>query len=249
MKVIVLAAGFATRLRPLTSTIPKALLPLADKPILNYTLNPLIPLLPGVSWSLVTNHTYINQFNSWKQKYYNSLGLTIFDNQVVDSDHRLGAIGDLVFALNQTHWQDDLLVLASDTLTSLDWSKFLSFIQLHPTSPATVVCPTNDLSLIQNKLGCAIIKDDQLESFVEKPSNPPSNLRAVPFYYFPRAVISKIVDYYQSGNSADSPGSILPYLLKVISIYAFNLGGNGYYHDVGTLEVYQSLQLHPPKLL
>ncbi len=248
MKIIILAAGFATRLRPLTDETPKALLPIGGKPILDYTIDPLSKFLPTTPFALVTNHTYITAFESW-QKAHANLPLTLLDNGVTATNNRLGAIGDLIYTLDQTGWDDDLLVLASDTLTSLNWSLFLQFTSAHHEFPCTIVCPTDNLEIIRGKLGCAIVEDDQLTSFVEKPSTPPSNLRAVPFYYFPRSILGSIRDYYKKGQNLDSPGSLLPYLLSLSKIFVYNLGESGYYHDVGTVEVYQSLQSDPTKLL
>lgn len=241
MKVIILAAGFATRLRPLTTHFPKALLPLFGRPILDYSLDPLSVQLPHSQYALVTNAVYHQAFLDW-QHTQPDLSLTILNNSVTEPESRLGAIGDLLYTLDQLEWDDDLLVLASDTLTSLNWSDFLAFIRTHPTRPSTVVYPTADRALIANKLGCAVVTDERLTAFIEKPTDPPTNLMAVPYYYFPREILPSIRHYATAGNQLDSPGSLLPHLIAQTEFYAFTLPASGYYYDVGTLAVYEALQ-------
>lgn len=237
MKAIVLAGGFSTRLYPLTEYFPKALLPIGGKAILSYTLDQLvrIKLIDGIA--LISNHRYSGIFKPWLRAEYGKK-IRLFDNMVSNPEQRFGSIGDLLYVLTHTGWHDDIIVVASDTLTSLSLSEFISFFGKH-RGIVTAVYKTSDPSIIAGKLGCAIIDGAKLVAFVEKPEIPQSPYTGVPFYIFPREVLSLIRQYFDEGNASDAPGSILPWLLTKVPAFAFDV--SGYYYDVGTLEMYNTV--------
>jgi glucose-1-phosphate thymidylyltransferase len=236
MKVIVLAAGFSTRLYPLTHYFPKGLLPIHGTAITGYVLNDLVKNTKIKDIAFLTNHRYAPLFDVWLKANYATIKL--IDNGVTEVDKRLGAIGDLLYVLNQTNWNDDLLVLSSDTLTSLKLSEFIEFFQTH-RGVVNSIFDTKDAEIIRKKLGCAVIAGEKIIQFIEKPENPPTTLTSIPFYIFPKEAIPLIRQYVSEGNPLDAPGSIVPWLIGKLPVFAFKT--TGYYFDVGTIEVYNKL--------
>ncbi len=238
MKAVILAAGFSTRLFPLTKNFPKGLLKIKDKPIVSYVTEDLLRTKDITETVLISNDCFSHLFRNWINQEHKGK-ITVLNNRVTCLEKRLGAIGDLLFALHETGWNDDVLVTTSDTLSSLRMTDFISFYKKHNTI-VTAIYKTNDINKIAGKLGCAVIKEDKLIDFIEKPETPPSLYMGVPFYIFPKKTLSLIKVYANEGNILDAPGSILSWFLTKESIYAFKV--KGYYFDVGTVEVYKTLQ-------
>jgi len=237
MKAIILAGGFSTRLYPLTRHTPKGLLPLLGKPIARYVLDDMAVTgeLSGIT--LVTTSLFHPRFDAFCKKTYGGR-ISVIQNGVMDEHTRLGALGDLAFALSHTGWKDDILVATSDTVSSLRLTPFISFFNKYH-APATVVFRAPSRDLIANRLGCAVLDGDRVVSFVEKPAVPESDFIGVPFYIFPKESLALIRDYLAEGHPKDAPGAIIPWLITKGPVYGYRL--HGYYHDVGTVVTYQEL--------
>ena len=128
MKAIILAAGYATRLYPLTLNRPKAMLPIGGMAMLDYLVREmaLIPQLDEVH--IVTNHKFAAQFEKWcdeveRDKRYPSLRFAVWDDGTSSNETRLGAVGDMQFTIERAQLDDDVLVAASDNFftLSLGW--------------------------------------------------------------------------------------------------------------------------------
>lgn len=239
MKALVLASGFCTRLFPLTEKYPKALFTIGGKEILDFLLTDIFSCPQIEEIALITNHRYVGIFSDWIGKKYRR-EIPLIDNGVVSPENRLGAIGDLVYALDTLRWQDDVLVLASDTLTSMKMADFIAFTNTHHTF-VNAVYDTHDREVIRKKLGCVGIQGDKIVEFTEKPDEPKTTLTSIPYYFYAKDIIPLIAEYKKTGGSLDAPGSIVPWLLTKTSCYAYTLN-QGYYYDVGTLEVYNNLK-------
>lgn len=237
MKTIILAAGYSTRLYPLTLNFPKALLPIQGKEILKFMLDDLQSTSGIDETVLVTNHKYAQLFQTWISTNYPNI--KVIDNGTTTKDDRLGAIGDLQLVIDQLGWNDDILVLPSDTLYEFKLSEVVTFFQKY-NSFTNVVRDCGDLELIREKLGCAEVKDDKLISFEEKPKEPKSTYLSVPVYIYPKKTLPLIKEYIQAGMNLDSPGAIIPWLLTKTECYAYNMG-SGYSYDVGTVEMLNEL--------
>ena len=240
MKVIVIAAGFSTRLYPLTLNFPKGLLEIGGKAITAYVVDEIIKLKQVDEIVMVTNNRYYPYFAKWLKKNYPAKYIRLLNNGANDKDTRLGAIGDLQFVLDKTGWQEDLLVVSSDTLTSLNFNAFLEFFASHKGFINSIF-NCHDKNIIKNKLGCAVVDGIKLIKFIEKPADPPTTLTSIPFYIYPKNSLPLITQYLKEGNHADAPGSIISWLIGKIATYAFDIG-KGFYFDVGTKEVLEKLQ-------
>lgn len=234
MNVIILAAGFSTRLYPLTKKFPKALLKVKNKPILNYVVDDLMTV-HGINQAiLITNGLYFPSFKQWLKDQRLSFPLKIINNEVLEPDKRQGALGDLAMALKAIP-PDDTLVVASDTLISESVQKFVKVCDTKQQA-ATMLCDLKDKNLIASKLGCASVDDNgTIIKFEEKPIKPTSTLAAIPYYFFPVKTLKYIDEYLRDDNAVDAPGSLLNWLINKIPVYGYIIE-NGYYYDIGTKE-------------
>jgi glucose-1-phosphate thymidylyltransferase len=240
MKAIILAAGFSTRLYPLTKDFPKGLLQLGEKKLIQHVLDTVLELPEIDEFAMVTNAVAFPHYLEFvNQPEYQEI--LLLNNSVEDLDKRLGAIKDLWFVIEQLGWQsEDILVLPSDTVVSLKWSEFLAFAT-EKKAFTNVLYDTHDKDVIRGALGCAQLDGDRIASFVEKPDVPNSTITSAPIYYYPSNTLQLIKAYIKTGQNTDSPGAIIPWLLTQTECYGYVIQ-DGYYHDVGTHEVYQKRQ-------
>ncbi len=226
MHVLILAAGFGTRLKKYGENIPKGLIPMEKETLFGKIADE----LSSHSLTAVTNDRFFPAYTQWLTDHGKEI--TLLNDGARDPDHRLGALGDILFAVHKNHWEnDDLLVIPSDTYYEFSIEAFIKFAQ-EKGSFATVVRKMS-ADQIANRLGCAVVENDRITDFVEKPSVPPSDYAAIPFYYYPKQTLALLSDYKGSGGNMDAPGSIIPWLLtKGVSVYAFVTEGETL--DVGT---------------
>jgi NDP-sugar pyrophosphorylase family protein len=229
MNVEILAAGFGTRLDKFGEQCPKGLIPYKDTTLLGRMLSE----LAGFNVALVTNNRFFPAYSDYLAQNFPELHVQVVNNGVDIPEKRFGALGDLKLTLDNLNWYDrDLLVLSSDTYFTFPISDLLAFYAAHPGF--TTVLHEVDIEIIKNRLGCGVLDGDRVVEFAEKSENPPSNLAAVPIYIYPKEVLPKITDYIKTGEGIDSPGKIIPWLIKNnIPVYGFTYKGE--YLDVGTL--------------
>jgi len=242
MKVLILAAGFGIRLHPLTKNFPKGLLKIKGKEIILNVLDKIIDNPKIDQFALISNQVAFPYFKNFldKNEKYNKIKL--LNNGVSDSEKSLGAIGDLLLALNELGWEDDLLVLPSDTLVSLDFTELINFYE-KKRGFVNVVYDACDKEIIRNKLGCAVLDGDKLINFEEKPDEPKSTFQSVPIYIYPKNDLRLVREYADNkANNLGSPGAIIPFLIKKTKTYAFQIK-NGFYHDVGTKQILEELNV------
>jgi glucose-1-phosphate thymidylyltransferase len=237
MKTIILGGGFSTRLYPLTEFFPKSLLKIKEKEIIKYLIEDLITTNCG-EIACISNNRYFDTFDKWFKKNFPQIKL--INNGINMPEDRLGAIGDILFTLEELKWEDDLLVLSSDTLSSLKLANFINFYQSHQ-GVVNAVFDTKNTETIRNKLGCVKLNsNNEIVEFEEKPENPQSTLTSIPYYIFPKSVIPLIKKYKKEGHNLDAPGSIIHWLIKKTQVYGFI--ETGYYYDVGTKETFNLLK-------
>ena len=232
MKAVVLAAGYATRLYPLTLDRPKALLPVAGKPMLEHLLERLdgVPALDEVY--VVTNSKFANAFREWAGTY-GAGAVRILDDGTSDEETKLGAIGDLDLAIRTGAIDDDLLVLAGDNLFSESLAPFAEFGQAKG-APALGVYDVGDLEAIRRYNAIELDEDDRVTFFEEKPERPTSTLTGIALYFYPRSALGLVGDYLAEGNNPDQPGRLVQWLYPRTAVYAWRVPGRWY--DVGSKE-------------
>ncbi len=233
MKCILLCAGYATRLFPLTQNFPKALLEVGGRAILDYTLDEVNSINEIDHIYLVTNAKYTPHFEEWAKSKNNIKPITVFNDGTTNNDDRLGAIGDMQFTIEKAGIDDDILVLATDNLFTF---KLKDFVEFYKTKNAPSVCvrEEDDINLLK-RVGVAKLDEDmRIVDFVEKPAEPQSKYAVYAEYIYPKNVLPMIKTYLEEGNSCDAPGNLVAYMYKRLPTYAYAF--NGVCYDVGTHE-------------
>lgn len=235
MRVLILAAGFGTRLKTYGETLPKGLIPVGSTTLLGKVIHE----LDGHEIAIVTNAKFFDVYSRWlQQNEYNSK-VVLLNDSATEPESRLGAIGDIIFGLDTLSWWDEpVLIVPSDTYYEFSIAAFISFAN-EKQSFATVVRRMS-VEQIAGRLGCASVVDEQITRFEEKPDHPASDLAAIPFYFYSKQALTLIPEYAQSGGNMDAPGNIIPWFLsKHIPVFAYVTEEKTL--DVGTVEDVQKL--------
>lgn len=236
MKVIILAAGYATRLYPLTLTQPKPLLPVAGKPMVEHVLDNLAPIASIDRIYVVTNAKFADHFQKWADHYRatkSKLEFTICNDRSTDDSNKLGAIGDINFVLNTQNVDDDLIVVAGDNLFSEKLNDFGRFCA-EKKSPVLALYDVGNLEEIKKYNSINVDGEGRITFFEEKPRTPTSTLTGIALYYYPRQTIPLIKQYIAEGNNPDQPGRLVQWLYPRTSFYTWRVPG--LWFDIGSKE-------------
>lgn len=229
MKAVILAAGYATRLRPLTDAVPKHLLPVGDRPMLDWVLDRVGEVEDVDAIHLVTNSRFASSFADWAGGH----DVTVHDDGTTSNEDRLGAVGDLRLAVEAAELEDDeLLVLAGDNLFELSLPRFVEWWRSKP-QPASAVPlhDVGDLELARSYGIAATDGKDRIVRFLEKPSDPPSTLASTLIYVLPPEHVRLVRMYLDEGQSPDNAGSFLGWLAGREPVYGYRFEGSWY--DIG----------------
>ena len=232
MKAVVLAAGYATRLYPLTLDRPKALLSVGGRPMLDRLLEQLEGVDGLDEVYVVTNSKFAGAFRDWAAGR-SGLSVRIVDDGTVDEESRLGAIGDLELTIREAGLDDDLLVLAGDNLFSESIGPFPAFA-LGKGGAALGVYDVGDLDTIRRYAVIELDGDDRVTLLEEKPDEPRSTLAGIALYFYPRSVLRLVTEYLAEGNNPDQPGRLVQWLYPRTPVYGWRVPGRWY--DVGSKE-------------
>jgi glucose-1-phosphate thymidylyltransferase len=245
MKAIILAAGYATRLYPLTENYPKPLLRIVNKPILDYLVDDLLTISDINEIILVTNNKFYDHFMSWSVSRALSIPIHIINDGSNANHERLGAIADLELALNGMKQEEDIFVLAGDNICDFSLKQLVDFYHTHHKS-SIFVHELKDVDSLR-KTGVAQLDGLKLVSFEEKPENPMGTHAVPPFYIYTKDTLEYIHEYMKLGLPKDAPGSLLTWLSKIVEVYACPMIGHRY--DIGDIESYQDTNIKFFKLL
>jgi glucose-1-phosphate thymidylyltransferase len=232
VKAVILAAGYATRLYPLTLDRPKALLPVGGKPMLDHLMEQLERVEGLDEVYVVTNSKFAEAFREWAAGR-SGLSLRILDDGTVDDDSKLGAIGDLDLTIRQGELDDDLLVLAGDNLFSESIAPFPVFA-LEKGGPALGVYDVGDFDTIRRYSVIELDDDDRVTRLKEKPEQPRSTLAGIALYFYPRPALRYVREYLEDGNNPDQPGRLVQWLYPRTPVYGWRVPGRWF--DVGSKE-------------
>ena len=229
MKALILAAGYATRLRPLTDDIPKMLLPLAERPMLDYLLDRLHEVDELDEIHLVTNTRFAEAFRDWAPE-----DVLVHDDGTTSNDDRLGAIGDIAFAIERGELEgEDLLIVAGDNLIGYSLAEFVAFWRAHEGS-AIAVRDLGDRELLKQYGVVELDDDDRVVGLEEKPSEPKSDLAATAAYLYRAEHLARLPGYLAEGNPPDAPGNFMVWLHTREPVYGYRAEGE--WHDIGDLQ-------------
>jgi glucose-1-phosphate thymidylyltransferase len=236
MKIIVLAAGYATRLYPLTLNQPKPLLPVAGKPMVEHVLDNLAPIGGIDRIYVVTNAKFAGHFQKWSDQYRaarSQFDFTIVNDGSTDDANKLGAIGDIHFVLKTQKVDDDLIVVAGDNLFSEKLGDFGKFCR-EKNAPVLALYDVGDLEQIKKYNSISVDATGRITFFEEKPKNPTSTLTGIALYFYPKSTIPLIQQYMAEGNNPDQPGRLVQWLYSRTAVYTWRVPG--LWFDIGSKE-------------
>jgi glucose-1-phosphate thymidylyltransferase len=234
VNAIVLAAGYATRLRPLTDTLPKMLLPLAGRPMLDYLIDRVdeVGELEGIH--LVTNARFAGDFSEWARRRSGRLPITVLDDGTTSNEDRLGAIGDIAFTIDRAGLEgEELFVVAGDNLIGYDLREFVRFWHERGGS-AVALREDPDPDLIKQYGVVEVDEADRIVSFEEKPAEPRSSLAATASYLYSAEHASLIPTYLEEANPPDAPGNLVAWLHPRVPVHGYRFSGE--WLDIGNRE-------------
>jgi glucose-1-phosphate thymidylyltransferase len=236
MKVLILAAGYATRLYPMTLTRPKPLLDVAGKPMIEHVLDNIAPISGIDRVYVVTNAKFADQFQQWADNYRATkakLNFTIINDGSTDDSNKLGAIGDLNLVLTREKVDDDLIVVAGDNLFSQSVEEFGQFCR-KKNAPVLAVYDVGNLEEIKKYNAITMDGEGRITFFEEKPKQPQSTVTGIALYYYPKSSLPLIKQYVAEGNNPDQPGRLVQWMYPRTPFYTWRVPG--LWFDIGSKE-------------
>jgi len=237
MKCMILAAGYATRLYPLTENFPKPLLEVKGKTILDWLIDDIDALGVIDEYVVISNHKFASHFDKWAKGKMQKI--TVVDDGTISNETRLGAVKDIQFAIDSFGIDDEMLVIAGDNLLDFSLTEFIKYAQKKNAS-----CIMRYYEPSEEKLHkCGVVEidgNDKILGMEEKPANPKSHWCCPPFYFYTREDAKLVKKGIESGCGTDAPGSYIAWLASQTTVYAMEMPGKRY--DIGNLESYKNVQ-------
>ena len=235
MKCIILAAGYATRLYPLTENFPKPLLKVGEKTILDWLVDDIGDAADG--FVVLSNHKFAAHFEEWAATK-KGVDITVVDDGTSTNETRLGSVRDILFAIDACSLDDDLLVIAGDNVLDFSLRRFVDYAVSKRTSCIMRYFEADDARL--HKCGVVEIDShDRILSMEEKPAEPRSHWCCPPFYYYTRSDARMVRSGIVAGCGVDAPGSYVAWLCSQVPVHAMLMPGRRY--DIGNLESYRKV--------
>jgi glucose-1-phosphate thymidylyltransferase len=236
MKLLILAAGYATRLYPLTKTTAKPLLEIAGRPMIEHVLATTANVRGLDEILIVTNEKFTHDFRQWAERYRKTRRdcprLTVVNDHSTDDTNKLGAIGDIKLVIDTQKIDDDLLIIGGDNLFKESLDSLVAFAGKHGATLG--VYDVGSLDEIKKYGAVSTDGDRRITFFEEKPKDPHTTLAAMCLYYYPRAVLPMVEQYVVEGNNPDQPGRLVAWLHQRHAVYAFQIHGK--WLDIGSFE-------------
>ncbi len=239
MKNIVIAAGYATRLYPLTENFPKPLLKIGESTILDRMMRDIDDIPEVTEHIVVTNHRFAPIFEEWKANSHYKKPIRIIDDGTTDNDNRLGAVRDLLLAIDTCLVDDDIMVLAADNILDFSLKGFVEYFKGKGTS--VIMCHHEpELKKLQRTGVIAVDENMRVLEMQEKPEKPVSNWAVPPFYIYSKKDLPLIKDCMEHGCGYDAPGNLAHYLTDVTTLHAWPMTGSRF--DIGSMDSYLEAQ-------
>lgn len=236
MKCLILAAGYATRLYPLTENFPKPLLKVGEKTILDWLVDDIAAAGLVDEYVVISNHKFAHHFEEWAATRKEQI--SVVDDGTETNETRLGAVRDIQFAIEALKLDDDMLVIAGDNVLDFSLTHFIRYADSKQSSAIMRYYEAVEAKLRK----CGIVEidsDDKIISMEEKPAEPKSHWCCPPFYYYTKADAQRIPQAIESGCGIDAPGSFIAWLATQTTVYAMEMPGSRY--DIGNLESYNEV--------
>lgn len=238
MKCIILAAGYATRLYPLTKNFPKPLLKVKDKTIIDWLIDDITLSNKIDEFIIISNHKYIDAFKKWNEQKTSSVKITLLDDGTTDNENRKGAVADIQFAIDELKLDDDLLIVAGDNVLDFSLTMFIKYFD-EKKSTCIMRYYEENIENLKKSATVKIDENDIVTEMIEKPNIPTSNWCCPAFYIYVKEDVKKVKEALEDGCSKDAPGSYISWLYDKSKVYSMKMPGKRY--DIGTLESYDKV--------
>lgn len=236
MKNIVIAAGYATRLGELTKNFPKPLLKIGENTILGRMLDDIDKIPEIDEHIIITNHKFAGIFEEWASKQSYMKPVTIVDDGTETNDTRLGAVCDLLFAMDKLKIDDDMLVVAADNILFFSFQEFVDFAKAKGTS--CIMCHEQPSIEKLQRTGVIVLDDnDKVLNMEEKPQEPKSHWAVPPFYIYKKEDLDKVRHSVENGCGKDAPGNLAHYMVEQVEMHAWKMTAGRF--DIGSLDTYK----------
>ena len=237
MKCLILAAGYATRLYPLTENFPKPLLTVGEKTILDWLIDDIDTSNMVDEYVVISNHKFAHCFDDWKKTKRQKI--TIVDDGTDTNEGRLGAVKDIQFAIDRLQIDDDMLVIAGDNILDFSLTRFIKYAYEKQTSCIMRYNEADEKKLL--KCGVVTIdENDKIMNMTEKSPTPATHWCCPPFYYYTAEDARLVQKGIDSGCGTDAPGSYIAWLCTQATVHAMEMPGKRY--DIGNLESYNKVK-------
>ena len=235
MKNIVIAAGYATRLGELTKNFPKPLLQIGSSTILGRMLDD-IDTIPEIDEHIIiTNHKFAPVFDAWVEDLHYHRPITVVDDGTETNETRLGAVCDLLFAMEKLDIDDDLLVVAADNILEFSFREFVDFAYAKGTS--CIMCHEQPSIEKLQRTGVVVLDDNnKVLEMAEKPMVPKTHWAVPPFYIYLRKDLGLVRRSVENGCGKDAPGNLAHYMVEHTPMHAWPMSGGRF--DIGSLDTY-----------
>ena len=240
MKCLILAAGYATRLYPLTENFPKPLLKVGYKSILDWLVDDIDSAGLVDGFVVISNHKFASHFEEWAASRSSVTGaaITVVDDGTSTNETRLGAVRDIQFAVDRLGLDDDMLVIAGDNILDFSLVEFIRYAEAKGTSCIMRYYEPDEARL--RKSGIVVVDDDDLIlDMAEKPAEPKSHWCCPPFYFYRRSDAGRVAEGIAAGCGVDAPGSYIAWLSTRTAVHAMEMPGHRF--DIGDLKSYRSV--------
>ena len=241
MRVIILAAGYGTRLYPRTKNLPKPLLKIGNKPIINYLLDKVEELDNLSHIVVVSNNRFFRHFQRWKKSLNIKHRLYLLNDLSTSPMDKLGAIGDMYFAFNKEKFSGNFLVLGGDNIFRGDLKDFIRFARSKGPFASVGLFDLGNKKEARHYGVVSLDKNKRISSFYEKPLRPKSSLVAMCLYYFPKEKLGLMKEYLNNPlNSRDAAGSYINWLINRDRVYGFIF--KDFWIDIGHMHTYKKVE-------
>ena len=237
MKCLILAAGYATRLYPLTENFPKPLLTVGEKTILDWLIEDIDAAELVDEYVVISNHKFVGHFDAWAKK--KTQRITVVDDGTDSNETRLGAVRDIQFAIDARNIDDEMLVIAGDNLLDFSLVRFIEYAKKKGTSAILRYYEPDEKRLTKSGI-VEVDATDRILSMEEKPAEPKSHWCCPPFYFYTREDARLVARGIAAGCGVDAPGSYIAWLSGEVPVHAMEMPGRRY--DIGNLESYEKVQ-------
>lgn len=240
MKAIILAAGYATRLYPLTENTPKALLEVGNKPVIAHIIKKIEEIKEIDQIIVVSNQTFYQQFSSSITTWRGNSNIVLLNNEIQKNEDRLGAVGDLYFAIERLGINEDILVIAGDNLFEFVMKDLMKFYNERKKS-IVAFYEFDNVNDVKEKYGVGVIEGGVLTDFEEKPSEPISSCASTGCYILKKEDLPLIKSLLDEG-SVDNPGDLIKWLVEKSEVHAYTF--DDVWFDIGSVTSLEQARNH-----